>query len=145
MLMTVIGSVVFMLTIDTSLAIVDTLAIPVFYLLIKLAGRRARPVAHALQEAYAQAFAVEQENIDTLPAIRAFTREKAETRATKLGSTMSFASRLSSNGSILQWAPACNGSLFGVCWSFFGLLETGLMPGGSPPVNWSHFCSMQRC
>ena len=79
MLMTVIGSVIFMLTIDTSLAIVATLAIPVFYLLIKLAGRRARPVAHELQEAYAQAFAVEQENIDMLPAIKAFTREKAET------------------------------------------------------------------
>ena len=63
MLMTAIGSVVFMLTIDTSLAIVATLAIPVFYLLIKVAGRHVRPVAHELQEAYAQAFAVEQEKI----------------------------------------------------------------------------------
>lgn len=79
MLMTVIGSVVFMLTIDTSLAIVATLAIPVFYLLIKVAGRRVRPVAHELQEAHAQAFAVEQENIEMLPAIKAFTRESAET------------------------------------------------------------------
>ena len=79
MLMAVIGSVVFMLTIDTSLAIVATLAIPVFYLLIKVAGRRVRPVAHELQEAYAQAFAVEQENIEMLPAIKAFTRENAET------------------------------------------------------------------
>lgn len=78
MLMTVVGSVIFMLTIDTSLAIVATLAIPVFYLLIKVAGRRVRPVAHELQEAYAQAFAVEQENIEMLPAIKAFTRETTE-------------------------------------------------------------------
>jgi len=78
MLMTVIGSVVFMLTIDTSLAIIATLSIPVFYLLIKVAGRRVRPVAHELQEAYAQAFAVEQESIEMLPAIKAFTRERAE-------------------------------------------------------------------
>jgi len=79
MLMTVIGSVVFMLTIDTSLAIVAALAIPVFYLLIKVAGRRARPVAHELREAYAQAFAVEQENIEMLPAIKAFTLETLQT------------------------------------------------------------------
>ena len=84
MLMTAIGSVVFMLTIDTSLAIVATLAIPVFYLLIKVAGRRIRPVAHELQEAYAQAFAVEQENIEMLPAIKAFTRETAETARYKM-------------------------------------------------------------
>lgn len=78
MLMTVAGSVIFMLTIDTALAVVAALAIPVFYLLIKIAGRRVRPVAHELQEAHAQAFAVEQENIEMLPAIKAFTREMAE-------------------------------------------------------------------
>ena len=73
-----------MLTIDTTLAIVATLAIPVFYALIKVAGRRVRPVAHELQEAYAQAFAVEQENIEMLPAIKAFTRETAETARYKM-------------------------------------------------------------
>jgi ATP-binding cassette, subfamily B, bacterial len=78
MLMTVLGSVIFMLSIDAWMALAAAVAIPVFYLLIKVAGRSMRPVSIQLQEAHGQAFAVEEENISMLPAIKVFTREGTE-------------------------------------------------------------------
>ena len=41
------------------MAAIAAVAIPVFYLLIKLLGRGIRPLMMELQEAYAQAFAFE--------------------------------------------------------------------------------------
>ncbi len=78
MAVTLVGSVVMMLAIDRLLAVYAIGAIPVFYVLVKLFGREIRPLSNALQEAHAQAFAVEEENLQMLPAIKAFTREPIE-------------------------------------------------------------------
>lgn len=80
MLATITGSVVFMLSIDLWMALLAAAAIPVFYVLLKLLGRGIRPLTRELQEAYAQAFAVEEENLGMLPAIKTFTREEAESK-----------------------------------------------------------------
>lgn len=80
MVVTIAGAVVFMLSIDVWMALIAAAAIPVFYVLLKLFGRGIRPLSRELQEAHAQAFAVETENISMLPAIKTFTREDAESK-----------------------------------------------------------------
>ena len=78
MLVTICGSVVFMASIDRWMALAAAVAIPAFYLLIKLFGRGIRPISRQLQESHAQAVAVEEETLSMLPAIKTFTREPAE-------------------------------------------------------------------
>lgn len=78
MALTLAGSMVMMFTIDTTLAMFAVMAVPLFYVLVKLFGREIRPLSNALQEAHAQAFAVEEENLQMLPAIKSFTREPIE-------------------------------------------------------------------
>lgn len=78
LLLVVIGALAFMLNIDLWLGAVAALLIPVFYLLIKILGRKLRPLAQAWQEAYAGMVGVAEENIGMLPVIKTFTREPQE-------------------------------------------------------------------
>jgi ATP-binding cassette, subfamily B, bacterial len=54
--------------------------VPVFYLVVKLFGRRLRHLGVRLQEADAAAVALATENLTMVPAIKAFTREAPESR-----------------------------------------------------------------
>lgn len=78
LLLTVVGAVLLMFRIDMLLAALVTLLVPVFYLLLKILGRRLRPLAQQLQEADAMAVAIADENLGMLPAIKTFTREAEE-------------------------------------------------------------------
>lgn len=80
MIVTVVGSIVFMFSLDVWMALAAAVAIPTFYVVIKLFGRGIRPLSRQLQEACAQAFAVEEENLGMLPAIKTFTREAVESK-----------------------------------------------------------------
>lgn len=77
-LVTVIGAVVLMSRIDMLLAALVTLLVPAFYLVMKILGRRLRPLAQQIQAADAQALAIADENIGMLAAIKTFTREALE-------------------------------------------------------------------
>jgi ATP-binding cassette subfamily B protein len=78
LLITVVGALLFMFRIDTRLTLIATVLVPLFYLLLKAIGRRLRPLACRLQEAYAGAVAIAEENLGMLPAIKSFTREAQE-------------------------------------------------------------------
>ena len=78
LLITVAGALIFMLRIDPLLALIAAALVPLFYLLLKLIGRRLRPLAGELQEAHAGALAIVEENLGMLPAIKTFTREPQE-------------------------------------------------------------------
>ena len=78
MLLTLIGAVLLMLRIDARLTLLVLVMIPLFYLLLKVLGRRLRPLSSQLQQAHADAVAVAQENLTMLPAIKTFTREPLE-------------------------------------------------------------------
>lgn len=78
LLVTVVGALAFMFSIDPWLCLVAALLIPVFYLLMKVIGRRLRPLARQWQEAYAGLVGVAEENLGMLPAIKTFTREPLE-------------------------------------------------------------------
>jgi ATP-binding cassette subfamily B protein len=74
----VIGSTALMLRIEPILAALVATLVPVFYLILKVIGRRLRPLATQLQEAQASAVAISEENLSMLPAIKTFTREAEE-------------------------------------------------------------------
>lgn len=78
LLLTVVGAVLLMFHIDPRLALFVTVLVPLFYLLLKILGRRLRPLAGQLQEAHAEAIATAEENLGMLPAIKTFTREPQE-------------------------------------------------------------------
>ena len=78
LLLTVAGAVLVMLRTDALLGLAVAAAIPLFYLLLKIVGRKLRPLASQLQEEHAAAFGMAEENLGMLPAIKAFTREGRE-------------------------------------------------------------------
>jgi subfamily B ATP-binding cassette protein MsbA len=78
LLFTAGGSVLLMFHIRPMLALFAMVLIPVFYLSIKLLGRRLRPLAGQLQEEQATAVVIAEENLGMLPAIKTFTREQQE-------------------------------------------------------------------
>ena len=78
LLFTVAGSLYFMFRLQPRLALLVMMAIPVFYLLLKIVGRRLRPLAARLQDEHAAAIAIAEENLGMLPAIKTFTRERQE-------------------------------------------------------------------
>lgn len=78
LLFTAGGAVILMFRIRPTLALLAVVLIPLFYLLMKIVGRRMRPLAAQVQEEYATAIAIAQENLGLLPAIKTFTREQRE-------------------------------------------------------------------
>lgn len=77
-LLTTVGAIVLMFRIDQRLALVVPLVIPAFYLILKIIGRRLRGLALEFQEAEANVVTSAEQMLETLPAIKAFTREKPE-------------------------------------------------------------------
>ncbi len=78
LLFTVAGSLVLMFRLQPKLALLVMAAIPLFYLALKIVGRRLRPLAARLQDEHAAAIAIAEENLGMLPAIKTFTREAEE-------------------------------------------------------------------
>jgi len=78
LLLTVAGAIVLMLRTDVLLGFAVAAAIPLFYLLLKIVGRKLRPLASQLQEEHAAAVGMADETLGMLPAIKAFTREVRE-------------------------------------------------------------------
>ena len=78
LLLTLVGAAVLMLRIDARLTLLVVVMIPLFYLLLKVLGRRLRPLSSQLQQAHAEAVAIAEENLTLLPAIKTFTREPLE-------------------------------------------------------------------
>jgi ABC-type multidrug transport system fused ATPase/permease subunit len=78
LLMMVTGAVALMFSIAPLLAALVATMVPIFYLLLKVIGRRLRALAIQLQRAQASAIAIADENLSMLPAIKTFTREAEE-------------------------------------------------------------------
>jgi ATP-binding cassette subfamily B protein len=76
--MTAVGAAFMMLRIEWTAATWLLLLIPLCVLVMKLAGRRIRPLTRRLQDEEARAIALVQENLRLLPAIKSFTRENHE-------------------------------------------------------------------
>ena len=80
LLLTVAGAVVIMFRTDPLLGVMIAVLIPLFYLLLKIIGRRLRPLASQIQAEHAAAVGIAEENLGMLPAIKTFTRESEESQ-----------------------------------------------------------------
>ena len=78
LLVTAAGAVLLMFRIRPDLALFAAVLVPFFFLLMKIVGRRLRPLSVRLQQEEAGAVAVAEENFSLLPAIKVFTRERQE-------------------------------------------------------------------
>jgi ATP-binding cassette subfamily B protein len=74
------GALALMFVISPFLAMVAAILTPPLYLIVKVFGRRVRPLAQELQEEDAAAVAIAAENIGMLSAIKTFTRETHESQ-----------------------------------------------------------------
>ena len=78
--LTVIGAALIMFRLDRQLALLVPMLVPVFYLLLKIVGRSLRGLAQMLQQAEANIVGIAEENLEMLPAIKAFAREDIEVK-----------------------------------------------------------------
>lgn len=74
------GALVMIATIDPVMALIVTLVLPAFYIVMKLIGRRVRPLARERIDAFSGMLSLIEENLSVLPVIKAFTRENIESR-----------------------------------------------------------------
>ena len=72
------GALLMIALIDPAIALLIGFFLPLFYVAIKLLGRGIRPISRAMIDEYAATFSVVEENLNLLPVIKSFTREKIE-------------------------------------------------------------------
>jgi len=77
-LLTFLGAFVMMAWLDPGIALLAVLFLPAYVLAMKIMGRQLRPLSRAWVDANSRVVSVVQENLDMLPAIKAFTREQHE-------------------------------------------------------------------
>jgi subfamily B ATP-binding cassette protein MsbA len=78
MLLVLIGAFAMMAWMDQMIALLIAFLVPIFYLTLKLLGKKIRPVTSELAQTQADALAVAEENLGLLPIIKAFVRETLE-------------------------------------------------------------------
>ncbi|TNF98646.1 MAG: ABC transporter ATP-binding protein, partial [Gammaproteobacteria bacterium] len=77
---TLIGALVLIFMISPLIAFLAAALVPLFYLVMKILGRRIRPISSAMVNEYGKtfSFSIVEENLNLLPVIKSFTREAAE-------------------------------------------------------------------
>ncbi|MGH8119397.1 MAG: ABC transporter ATP-binding protein, partial [Gammaproteobacteria bacterium] len=73
-----VGALWFIFLIDHKLVLLIAAFVPLLFLLIKILGRSVRPLSSAIIDEYARMYALADENLQMLPAIKSFTREEIE-------------------------------------------------------------------
>jgi ATP-binding cassette, subfamily B, bacterial len=77
---TFFGALLFIYLIDPMIAALVGFSLPFFFIVMKLLGRRIRPLSRAMIDEYAGTFAILEENLQMLPVIKSFTREVRESK-----------------------------------------------------------------
>ncbi len=75
MLMTAGGAVILLFLIDPTMALVVPVLVPLFFIVMKLVGRRLRGLAQRYREAYVEVIAKAESDLTMLPAIKVFATE----------------------------------------------------------------------
>lgn len=78
MILTLAGAMVMMYLLDPVVTLLAAVLMPVYYVAMKLIGRRLRPLAKEWVDAFSRLNTLVEENIIMLSAIKAFVREKQE-------------------------------------------------------------------
>lgn len=75
------GALIILFWIDPALALVVPLLVPAFYVASKLIGRRLRTLSARVRAAEAQVMSAAEQDLEMLPAIKAFAREELQLQA----------------------------------------------------------------
>jgi len=78
LVLTFLGAFAIMAWLDPVIALLAAVLMPVYYLAMKIIGRRIRPLSRAWIESWSGMISLAQENLGLLPAIKSFTRENLE-------------------------------------------------------------------
>jgi ABC-type multidrug transport system fused ATPase/permease subunit len=78
LVLTFLGAFIIMAWLDPLIALLAAALMPVYYLAMKIIGRRIRPLSSAWIKSWSGMIAFVQENLGLIPAIKAFTREPLE-------------------------------------------------------------------
>lgn len=124
LLVSFFGALCLIAFIDPLTALLIGLFLPLFFLLAKLLGRRIRPLAHEMINAYASTFSVVEENLGLLPVIKSFTREAIEQTRFEQGNQRLF--RLTSRHQRIQ-ALLGSVSRFLASLGILGILALGIV------------------
>lgn len=79
-LLTFFGAALVLAWMNPPIAALALVFLPLYFLVMKIVGRRLRPLSRAWIDANAHMYSVMEENLRLLPAIKAFTREATEQR-----------------------------------------------------------------
>ena len=78
LVLTCVGALVMMLRIEPAIGFAVAVLVPSVYVVLKLAGRRLRPLGRAVADGYALRAALAEQNLAMLPVVKAFSGEPAE-------------------------------------------------------------------
>lgn len=78
LLFTFFGALVMMLALAPAIAIAIAVLMPLFFIVLKLVGRRLRPLGHEAMQAWADQSALAEQNLAMLPVIKAFATDDLE-------------------------------------------------------------------
>lgn len=77
------GALIMMASISITITLVVITLVPAFYIVLKLLGRGIRPISENLVQRQADSVAIASENFGTIQLVKAFTREKVESKRYK--------------------------------------------------------------
>ncbi|WP_338243081.1 ABC transporter ATP-binding protein [Aurantiacibacter hainanensis] len=80
-LITGVGALLILFVLNPLLALIFSILLPAYYISLRVIGRRLRLLANQLQQAEARVFAAAEEDLEMLPAIKAFAREDVRLNA----------------------------------------------------------------
>ena len=80
LVLTFVGAFAIMAWLDPLIALLAALLMPLYYLAMKILGRRIRPLTSAWIRSWSGMVSLVQENLGLIPAIKAFVREPFESR-----------------------------------------------------------------
>ena len=80
LLFTFIGALIMMLRVAPAIAIAIGVLMPVLFILLKLVGRRLRPLSNDAMQAWADQASMAEQNLSMLPVIKAFATDPLEAR-----------------------------------------------------------------
>ncbi|WP_340588376.1 ABC transporter ATP-binding protein [Erythrobacter alti] len=78
MMLTVVGSVIMLFVIDPMLAVILPILVPIFFIVLRLAGRRLRVGAASMRDAESKVINEAEAHLEMLPATKAFAVEDAQ-------------------------------------------------------------------
>jgi len=76
MILTALGAIIVMFWLDPTLALIVPMLIPVFFIMMKLAGRRLRAVSSKVRAAEVELIAIAERDLEMLPAVKSFATEE---------------------------------------------------------------------